>query len=25
MINDEGFYPGKKTFRKMNVMWKKYK
>ena len=25
MINDEGFYPGKKCFKKMNVMWKKYK
>ena len=25
MINDDGFYPGKKCFKKMNVMWKKYK
>jgi hypothetical protein len=25
MINDEGFYPVKKCFKKMNVMWKKYK
>ena len=25
MINDESFYPGKDCFKKMNVMWKKYK
>ena len=25
MMNDEGFYPGKECFKKMNVMWKKYK
>ena len=25
MINDEAFYPVKKCFKKMNVMWKKYK
>ena len=25
MINDESFYPGKECFKKMNVMWKKYK
>ena len=25
MINDEGFYPVKKCFKKMNVMWDKYK
>jgi hypothetical protein len=25
MINDESFYPGKECFKKMNVMWKKYR
>ena len=25
MINDESFYPNKDCFKKMNVMWKKYK
>ena len=25
MINDESFYPGKDCFKKMNVMWKKYR
>ena len=25
MINDESFYPGKECFKKLNVMWKKYK
>ena len=25
MMNDEGFYPHASCFKKMNVMWKKYK
>ena len=25
MMNDESFYPNKDCFKKMNVMWKKYK
>jgi len=25
MVNDNVFYPDRKTFKKLNVMWKKYK